>query len=205
MLRELLALACSQAIPNAAVRAAGDGKTALDECRTLKPDLVILDLVLPDGDGLSFLKDIYAAAPAAKVIVLSSHLDEFTLHRAVAARVHGIIHKNEQPVRVLKDAIGAVMEGRQYFSPLVQSLRASLRANPTAFDKILSSREQEVLGLVGEGLTNEEIAARLGITVSTAKAHRLKLMDKLDMHSTPQLIRYALEKGFTRLSEGPLR
>jgi DNA-binding NarL/FixJ family response regulator len=202
MLRELLVIVCQEDHPGAEVRSAADGASALTECRRHKPDLVILDLVLPDADGLSLLKEIFAAAPAAKIIALSSHLDEFTLHRAVASRVHGIIHKNEQPRQILREAIAAVMGGRPYFSPIVQHLRASLRSDPAAFDKILSEREQEVLRLIGEGLTNEQIAQRLDVTVHTAKAHRLKLMAKLEMHSTPQLIRYALEKGFTRLAGG---
>ncbi|HEY0945835.1 MAG TPA: response regulator transcription factor [Opitutaceae bacterium] len=201
MFRELLVLACAQAMPEARVDAAGDGASALAACRRDRPDLVLLDLVLSDGDGLAFLPHIFEIAPAAKVIALSSHLDEFTVYRASASRVHGIIDKNEQPVRALRDAIAAVLSGRHYLSPLVQNLRASLRADPMAFDKILSEREQEVLGLIGEGLSNDEIAARLAISESTAKQHRLRLMAKLDMHSTPQLIRYALEKGFTRLPQ----
>jgi two-component system response regulator NreC len=202
MVRELLVLACRQAMPQATVRAAGTGQEALRACREAIPELVILDLVLPDGDGLDFLKQIFAIAPAAKVIALSSHIDEFMLHRALSSRVHGILDKNEQPLRVLHEAIASVLAGQRYLSSLVQQLRASVRADPTAFDKILSEREQEVLRLVGDGLTNEQIAAQLSISVSTAKHHRLNLMAKLDMHSTPQLIRYAIEKGFTRIAEG---
>jgi DNA-binding NarL/FixJ family response regulator len=199
MLRELLAFACSQVKGVRTVESAADGKSAVRQCQAHPPELALLDLVLPDGDGLALLPELYAAAPALRVIALSSHLDEFMLHRVAAARVHGVIHKNEQPLRILGEAIAAVMAGRIYHSPIVQTLRASLRADPEAFDKILSDREQETLGLVGGGLTNEQIAERLGVTVYTAKAHRMKLMRKLGLHSTPQLIRYALEKGFTRL------
>ncbi len=199
MVRELLALACKQALPKAVVGTAGTCATALAHCREAPPDLVILDLVLPDGDGLDLLPDIFAVAPAAKIIALSSHIDEFTLHRALSSRVHGILDKNEQPVRILREAIAAVLDGRQYVSSLVQRLKASVRADPAAFDKILSAREQEVLRLVGQGLANDQIAERLKISASTAKNHRLNIMAKLDLHSTPQLIRYAIEKGFTRL------
>ena len=93
------------------------------------------------------------------------------------------------------------LAGRRYLSSAVQRLRANLRADPAAFDKILSDREQAVLRLVGEGLDNDAVAARLKISPSTAKNHRLNIMAKLDLHSTPQLIRYAIEKGFTRLRE----
>lgn len=203
MVRELLALACAQALPKAKVETAGTRAAALASAKKSPPDLVLLDLVLPDGDGLDLLPEVFAAAPSAKVIALSSHIDEFTLHRALNSRVHGILDKNEQPVRILREAIAAVLDGKQYLSSYVQRLRASVRADPTAFDKILSAREQEVLRLIGEGLNNEAVAARLKISVSTAKNHRLNIMAKLDLHSTPQLIRYAIEKGFTRIPEGP--
>ncbi len=200
---ELLADSCRQILPEADVRIAGSCAAALEFCRRTPPDLVLLDLVLPDRDGLELLPELFAAAPRAKVIALSSHIDEFTLHRALGSRVHGILDKNEQPVRVLCEAIHTVLSGRQFVSSYVQRLRATVRADPAAFDKILSAREQGVLRLVGEGLTNDQIAARLGISVGTAKRHRLNIMARLDLHSTPQLIRYAMEKGFTRIPERP--
>jgi len=202
MVRELLVIACRQELPGAEVRTAGSARGALEECARVAPDLVLLDLVLPDGDGLALLPEIFARAPGARVIALSSHIDEVTLHRALGSRVHGIIDKNEQPIKVLGEAIGTVMGGGQYLSAAVQRLRASLRADPYAFDKILSEREQEALRLIGEGLSNEEVAAALKISANTAKNHRLNIMAKLGVHSTPQLIRYAIEKGFTRVHEG---
>src|SRR5882724_7751559 len=112
MIRELLVNACSQALPLAAIRSAGTCVATLALCRDQPPDLVILDLVLPDGDGLDMVPDIFSLAPAAKIIVLSSHMDEFTLQRALNSRVHGILDKNEQPVRILHDAIATVLAGK---------------------------------------------------------------------------------------------
>jgi len=201
LVRELLGSACAQALPAATIQLAGTRAATLALCRNQPPDLVILDLVLPDGDGLDLVAEIFALAASARIIVLSSHIDEFTLQRAFSSRVHGILDKNEQPVRILHEAIATVMDGRRYVSSAVQRLKASLHADPAAFDKILSAREQSVLRLVGEGLTNSEIAQRLGIGVGTAKLHRLHLMAKLNLHSTPQLIRYAVERGFTRIPE----
>jgi len=200
MIRELLVLACSQALPFAEINAAGHGSAALTTCQNHPPGLVILDLVLADRDALDLLDEIFVAAPRAQVIALSAHIDEFTLHRALRSRVHSIIDKTE-PLKILHEAIAAVLDGRKFISPRVQQLHASVRADPVAFDKILSDREQEVLRLIGEGLTNGQIAALLGISLCTAKHHRANVMAKLDLHSTPKLIHYAIEKGFTRVSE----
>jgi DNA-binding NarL/FixJ family response regulator len=203
LVRELLVTACAQALPLATIDSAGTCAATLAACRRQPPDLVILDLVLPDGDGLDLVPEIFALAPSAKIIALSSHVDEFTLQRALHSRVDGILDKNELPVRILHEAIGTVLGGQRYLSSLVQRLTASVRADPAAFDKILSSREQSVLRLVGAGWSNAQIAEELGIGVGTAKLHRLHLMAKLDLHSTPQLIRYAVEKGFTRIPQRP--
>lgn len=199
LVRELLGLVCRQTIPNAEVRAVESAEGALEECAREAPNLVMLDLVLRDGDGLALIPGIFERAPGARVIVLSSHIDEVTLHRALGSRAHGIVDKNEQPIKELGEAIATVMAGGQYLSPAVQRLRASLRADPMAFDKILSVREQEALRLFGGGASNEEVAERLGISANTVRNHRLSIMAKLGIHSTPQLIRYAVEKGFTRL------
>ena len=203
MVRELLVTACAQALPGATLASAGTRAAALISCRREPPDLVILDLVLPDGDGLDLAPEILRAAPTAKIIALSSHIDEFTLQRAQSSHVHGIIDKNEQPVRILHEAITAVLAGQRYFSSRVQRLKASVQADPLAFDKILSVREQSVLRLIGDGQSNEQIALNLGISPGTAKLHRLHIMAKLGLHSTPQLMRYAVEKGFTRIADRP--
>jgi len=200
MIRELLVLACSQVLPFDEIYAAGTGNAAMAACLKRPPSLVILDLVLPDRDALDLLDELLAAAPVAKVIAVSAHIDEFTLHRALRSRVHGLIDKTE-PLRVLHEAITTVLEGRRFVSSSVQRLHASVRADPAAFDKILSDREQEVLRLVGEGLSNSQIAQLLGISLCTAKHHRANVMAKLGLHSTPKLIHYAMEKGFTRISE----
>ena len=202
LVRELLAVACEHVIPGATIEAVGSGDEALAACRRSAPELVMLDLVLSDGDALDRLGEFFAIAPELKVIALSSHINEFTVHRALKADVHGIVDKNEQPVKALGEAIGAVLAGRQYISAGVQRMRSATRADPASFDKLLSDREQEVLRLIGEGLTNEQIAAKLGLSVTTARNHRLNIMASLDIHSAPQLIRYAMEKGFAHPQEG---
>jgi DNA-binding NarL/FixJ family response regulator len=199
LVRDMFVVSCGNILAGAEVAGASDGSEGIRLCRRLVPDLVFLDLVLPDCDGIDLVADILKIVPGCRVIALTSHSDEFTLHRALRANVHGFIDKNEQPLGLLPEAIASVMAGRQYFSSVAQRLRASLRTDPTAFNKVLSDREQELLRLFGEGLDNEEIAARIELTPGTVKLHRRNIMTKLGIHSTPQLMRYAIEKGFTRL------
>lgn len=198
LVRELLVASCAGLFPGSEVAGVSTGAGAVKACKERQPDVLLLDLVLPDGDGLDWIEKIVAAAPAVKVIALTSHADEFTLHRATRARVHGFVDKNEQSVPLLAEAISTVLDGRTYFSSVAQRIRASLRHDPIAFDKVLSEREQELLRYFGQGWSNEEVAKRVGLTAGTVKLHRRNIMGKLGVHSTPQLMRYALEKGFTR-------
>jgi two-component system response regulator NreC len=197
LVRDMLIGSCGSLVPGSEVIGAQTAAEGERICSQRKPDIVLLDLVLPDGDGLDWLDRIFTAAPRTKIIVLTSHADEFTLHRALRARVHGFVDKTEQPLHLLGEAIATVMSGRPYFSSAAQRIRSALRGDPAAFDKILSDREQELLGYFGEGLSNAEIAERVGLTQGTVKLHRRNIMGKLNVHSTPQLMRYALEKGFT--------
>jgi DNA-binding NarL/FixJ family response regulator len=199
LVRDMLAVSCRGILPGAEVEVASDGREGLALCERQKPELVFLDLVLPDADGLELVPKIFSASPQSKVIALSSFADEFTVHRALRANVHGFVDKNEQPLDVLKEAIETVQGGKTYFSSAVQQLKASLRSDPASFDKLLSDHEQRLLSLFGEGLSNEVVAEKVGLSASTVKAHRRNILSKLGIHSTPELIHYALEKGFTRV------
>ncbi len=200
MLRELLLMACVCAIPGSEVRSAPNLQEGLALCRQLQPTVVLLDVVLPDGDGLDFVPAIRKAVPEVKVLTLSSHTDEYTLHRAQSAEVNGFVDKNGQTLDILQEAITAVMAGQTYACSVVREVRARVRADPLAFAKVLSDREMELLCLFGRGWSNEEVAAHAGLSPRTARNHRQNIMTKLGLTSTPQLIRYALEKGFARAS-----
>jgi DNA-binding NarL/FixJ family response regulator len=199
LMHDMLAFACRQIFPGAELHVTGEGREGPALCGRVQPDLIFLDLVLPDGDGLALLPQLRAVAPAAKVVALTSFADEFTVHRVLHANVQGFIAKNEQPLDQLKSAIETVLAGGQYLSPIVDRIKAALRADPTSFDKVLSEHEQRLLGLFGEGLDNEAIAARLDLSINTVKVHRRNILGKLNLHSTPELMHYALEKGFTRV------
>mgnify|MGYP000151766171 CR=1 FL=1 len=199
LVREMLVMTCTNVLPGASVTGAATGTEGVARARQLQPAVVFLDLVLPDGDGVDFVPQIFVAAPSTRIVALTSHTDEFTLHRALRAHVHGFVDKNEQPLEVLHDAVMTVMDGRTYFSSAAQRLSLAMRNNPASFDKLLSEHEQRILALLGEGLTNDEAAARIGLSSATVRTHRNNIMTKLGIHSTPQLILYAIEKGFTRV------
>ena len=199
MMRDFLALACASGFASGAIDQASDGASALSAVAVRVPDLILLDLALPDCDGLDLLPRLKDLAPQAKVIVLSAHTDEVTLHRALKANVNGFIDKYSHPAIVLRDAIETVMAGRQYLSERVQNARAAIRADVDAATKIFTDREQDVLRFIGEGLSNGEIATKLAVSEFTVSNHRCNIMNKLGIHSTPRLIHYAIEKGFIRL------
>jgi two-component system response regulator NreC len=202
LIRDMLAAACQELTGVSRVSVAEDGKAGVALCARLAPEIVLLDLVLPDGDGLKFLPELLRASPQSKVIALTSFTDEFTVHQALRSDVQGFIDKGHQPLSRLREAIESVAAGKRYFSPAVQTLKAALRSDPNSFDKLLSDREQSLLCLFGEGLTNEAIAAQVGLTPGTVKIHRRNIHRKLGIHSAPELMNYALKKGFTRIRRG---
>ena len=198
LIREMLVATCASSNPGSRVSGAGNAAQGLEACRREQPDLVFLDLALPDRDGLELLPDLFRACSRCKVIALSSYTDEFTLHRALHSNVHGFVDKNEQPLEVLSEAIATVLKGNRYFSSTALRVKANLRNDPAAFDKLLSDWEQQLLGLLGRGLSNEDIARRESLSAVTVRNHRCRIMAKLGIHSTPELITYAVEKGFVR-------
>ncbi len=201
-MRDLLVKACGEAMPGWVVTGARDAASGLRACRASPPDIIILDLGLPDRDGLEIVEDLMKACPGAKIIGVSGYNDEFTLYRALRSPLHGFVDKNEQTVEALTEAIRTVAGGGRYFSTAVRAAHLALRNNPASFDKILSEREQSLLVLFGGGLTNEQVAARVGLSELTVRNHRCRLMAKLELRTSPELIRYALGKGFTRPSSG---
>jgi len=197
LMRDLLVKACRESIPGSEVMGAKDAASGLQLCQAEQPAVIILDLALPDRDGLDLLDDLVVCCAQSKVIGISGYTDEFTVHRAIQSKLHGFVDKNEQTVEALTAAIATVQQGQRYLSPLVQAAHLTQRQDPDSFDKILSDREQSLLGLFGRGLTNEQVAEEVGLSELTVRNHRCRLLAKLGFRTSPELIRYALEKGFT--------
>jgi two-component system response regulator NreC len=160
--------------------------------------LATVDLELPDGNALDWVEAYAARTERPKVMVLSSVSEDFILFRALRSSVSGFVHKNDGRESLML-GIELILGGNIFYSPTVQRLRSAMNSDKSFFSKILSEKEQQILRLIGEGNSNEEIAEIEGCKVSTVVDHRKNIMAKLDIHSAPDLIRYALQKGFARI------
>ena len=197
MFREILRKVCVDELRHEVVAEAGDGALAVELVAKTMPDLVLLDLHLPNLDGFGVVEAIRKISKEVRILVLSSHCDEFTVFRAERARVQGFVDKNTNTVATLKDAIGTVARGHVWFSEAFLREKKSRHRDPRSFDKLLTERERAVLALVGEPLTDVEIGKRLKIASETVEKHRFNVLRKLGLASTAEMARYAREHGFT--------
>ena len=173
-------------------------QAGLTAIRTHKPDLVLLDISLPDGDGLELARLIIHELPRIKLLAISAHHDPWTMLQVQRIGIHGFVDKNDHNSGQLAAAIRGVMAGERYFSPRALSAWTGLRNDPAAFDKILSAREQHLLRLFGQGSSNEEIAQAINLCELTVRNHRCRIMAKLGLKTSAELITYAYAKGFVR-------
>jgi DNA-binding NarL/FixJ family response regulator len=179
----------------------GSCREGLATIRTQQPDLVLMDISLPDGDGLELAKTVLAELPRTKILAVSSHCDPWTMLQVQRIGLHGFVDKNEQCLQVLTEAIQAVLAGRVYYTPIVLESSASIRRDPKAFIRVLSDYETRILSMIGESKTDEEIGAVLCICPATVQSRRRDIMRKLDVHTTPKLIHYAIVNGLTRAEQ----
>ena len=198
LFRRLLVGLCTTQFGFTVVCDAGSKAEALERVPAANPEVLLLDLHLPDGDGLDVAKRLYELLPDLKVVALTSLHDEVTIHRIRAMGVQGFVDKNVQKPEVLRNAIEVVVSGRVFFAEVVQQVQQAMRNDPQSFTKILSDREQQLLQLLGRGLSNEEAAAQMGLTAWTVHSHRRNIMKKLGASTQAELMRYALRKGFVR-------
>lgn len=159
-------------------------------------DLLLLDIRLPDGDGIDVVGELTKAQIAVPVLLCSSSCEDYIVHRVSRSFVQGFVHKDEEP-RVLLTAIQMITAGGAFFSPRFVKRQRELAQDPGSFTKMLSDREQELLRMFGAGYTDAEVAAALGLGASTVQTHKRNVMLKLDLHSAQDLQKYALKAGFT--------
>lgn len=179
----------------------GTCREGLAAIRKHEPELVLMDISLPDGDGLEMAKTVLDELPRIKILAISSHRDPWTMLQVQRIGLHGFVDKNDQRPDVLSEAIHSVLGGRVYYTPIVNESSASIRRDPKAFIRVLSDYETRILSMIGESKTDEEIAVVLSISPATVQSRRRDIMRKLDIHTTPKLIHYAIVNGLTRADQ----
>ena len=172
-----------------------DGLEVIELAQRFHPDVILLDLSMPTLNGIGAVRELKRVSPSTKVIILTMHTEEHYLLEALRAGVKGCISKTQAPEHLLQ-AIREVCRGGVYLSPSVSRVvvHGYLANTETPYDP-LTDRERQVLQLIAEGKTTKEIAVILGVSVKTAESHRSSLMGKLDIHSTAEVVRYAIRRG----------
>jgi two-component system, NarL family, response regulator NreC len=175
---------------------AGNARDGLFQARTLKPDVILLDVVMPDQTGIEVLPQLTHENPQAKVLVLSMQDDPHYVREAFAAGASGYVLKEAADAEVVK-AIREVARGGRYVHPELGArlVAAEVDERRREAEDPLSEREREVLRLLALGHTNQEIAKMLYISVRTAETHRAHIMQKLGLQTRAELVRHAIERG----------
>jgi len=176
---------------------AGDARGACAIANTAKPAVIVIDVALPDGDGIAATQEILRHSPRTRVLALTMHTGEFFVSRAFSAGVGGYAIKTQAPEEII-GAVCAVARGETYVPPRFSHLvtrRNGHSTTPTTPFEDLSKREQEIFDLILRGFTNEGMARALFISVKTVETHRSHINRKLRVHSTGELIRLAAMHG----------
>ena len=172
-----------------------NGREAVESARKLHPDVAVLDISMPLLNGIDAAREIRAASPRTKSILLTMHNEEQYALEALRAGIKGYVLKTQAGVELVQ-AIRSILRGGFYLSPGISEsvVNAALANNPVALNS-LTQRERQVLQLIAEGKTNKEIAQHLGMSVKTVESHRSNLMKKLAVHETAGLVRHAIKIG----------
>jgi DNA-binding NarL/FixJ family response regulator len=180
------------------VGTSGDGQDAYQQCVALKPDIVILDIMLPYLNGVEVLRRLKSKFPAMRILVFSEACSRNVIKQSVESGVDGFVEKDVE-LEELERAIERVIAGESYFGPRVTEVMRKIMTSPDEDNslKSLTSRERQVLQLIAEGNTSKEIAKILNISYKTADTHRANIMDKLEMHNVAELTRFAISSGLT--------
>jgi two-component system NarL family response regulator len=182
---------------------AANGYEALEMAKTLRPDVVVMDIGMKDLNGIDATRQIKERNPQAQVIALSTYSDESYVLSMLQAGASGYVIKDDA-VEEMRRAIRAVADGHHYLSPQIAGsvVASQLRGSSTegaSTATVLAPRERQILQLLAEGHTSSEIAQRLHIATTTVESHRRNIMKKLGLHSVAELTKYAIREGLTSL------
>ncbi|HXI40346.1 MAG TPA: response regulator transcription factor [Bryobacteraceae bacterium] len=179
---------------------ASDGREAVRLAEELLPEVVIMDIAMPNLNGIEASRQIVKSNPEIAIIILSMHSDESYVIRALKAGARAYLLKDSAEGDLIS-AIHAITEGKSFFSPAISRIlvedymRQLEQKNIEDTYELLTSREREILQLIAEGRSNKEIAAILSVSVYTIETHRTHILQKLNLHNVPDLILYAVRKG----------
>ena len=182
---------------------AKDGREAVELATNSKPDIVLLDIGMPNLNGLDAARQILAMSPAIRILILTMHDAEQVVREVLAAGARGFVLKSDA-ARDLVAAVDALQHRRTFFTTRVTQmvlngyLHQEKESQPTA-KAVLTPREREVIQLLAEGKTSKEVAVALKLSVKTAETHRTNLMRKLDLHSVADLTLYAIRNGIVQI------
>lgn len=185
------------------VGCAADGEAGWNLCLAQQPDVVLADIQLPKMDGFALAQRLTEKLPRIRILLMSGLMDAHTIWRVMQSGAHGYISKT-QPPEALMDAIQSVARGNTFFDSTFSRVKQEWLAQPEAFHKILSEREQQVLRGVAAGWEDDRIGTELGISPATVEAHRKRLRQKLEVHNDRGLLAYARRWGLDIQTGGTL-
>jgi DNA-binding NarL/FixJ family response regulator len=178
---------------------ASDGREAVSMAETLVPDVVIMDIAMPNLNGIQAASQIIKALPNTAIIMLSMHSDEAYITRTLAAGARGYLLKDNAEVDLYR-AVQVVAQGKPFFSPAIANTlledymhQMQQRGLQDSYD-LLTEREKEILQLLAEGKSNKDVAVMLNLSPNTVETHRTRIMQKLDLHSAAEIVLYAVRK-----------
>ncbi len=179
---------------------ASDGRDVVEQAEASRPDVVVLDIAMPNLSGIEAAQRISAALPQTRIIILSMHSDESYVLRALKAGAKGYLLKDSAENDLI-EAIRAVSQGKAFFSPEISNIlvedyvREMTKRGAEDSYELLTPREREIMQMLAEGKSNKDIATLLNLSLYTVETHRRNLQDKLNLHSLAELILYAVRKG----------
>ena len=187
--------------PNlAVVGEASDGRETVRLAETVAPDVIVMDIAMPNLNGIEAARQITATRPETAIVILSMHSDESYVIRALKAGARAYLLKDSAEGDLIS-AIHAITDGKSFFSPAISRIlvedymRQLEQRHVEDTYELLTAREREILQLLAEGKTNKEAAAMLNLSVYTIETHRTHILQKLNLHNVPELILYAVRKG----------